>query len=269
MAFFAYPVVASSWQLGRRVTISSRHCASKTWCHCQKHMRITELKRVRRASLDKTLMEMIPWQTKQAIPDEEDLGTSYYWEQIAHTFTLLHHIQEHPNDEHALYLLRFSLDTFYGVQSFLFIYLRDRTLSMADKRPFPRLVSRCLVQLFAYICSLSVVLHHSARLLPRYLIRELIKVAAVELYYRKIEDEEQEELARLAKTRASLLSSSIRCVEMESEIRNWLLAIGQLQGPYTELLKIYELDSEQLDVCEGLLSHLLKQQEYYRGERQE
>ncbi|KAK4528617.1 hypothetical protein GAYE_SCF62G6562 [Galdieria yellowstonensis] len=217
-------------------------------------MRITELKRVRRASLDKTLMEMIPWQTKQAIPDEEDLGTSYYWEQIAHTFTLLHHIQEHPNDEHALYLLRFSLDTFYGVQSFLFIYLRDRTLSMADKRPFP---------------SLSVVLHHSARLLPRYLIRELIKVAAVELYYRKIEDEEQEELARLAKTRASLLSSSIRCVEMESEIRNWLLAIGQLQGPYTELLKIYELDSEQLDVCEGLLSHLLKQQEYYRGERQE
>ncbi|GJQ13771.1 hypothetical protein GpartN1_g5562.t1 [Galdieria partita] len=253
ISFIICKAATASWELRKGKFTRRRNLQSEYPCLCKKPHIVRKFERVGRVSPINTIMDMLPLQTKQALPDEEDLGTSYYWEQIAHTFTLLHHIQQHPSDAHALYLLRFSLDQFYGVQSFLFIYLRDKTLVMADKRPFP---------------SLSLVLHQSTRLLPRYLIRELIKVAADELYYRRVEDEEQEELAKLAKTRASLLSSSLRCLEIESEIRIWLLAIGKLEGPYTEILKVYELDSEQLDVCEGLLSQLLKQLEYYR-ERQE
>ncbi|EME28941.1 uncharacterized protein Gasu_36750 [Galdieria sulphuraria] len=202
MASFICKVVAGWWDL-RPVTFTRRrNILAKIPCHCWKPLIVRKCEGFGRVSPLNIEMDLLPWQTKQVLPDEEDLVTSYYWEQIAHTFTLLHHIQHHPSDTHSLYLLRFSLDQFYGVQSFLFIYLRDKTLVMADKRPFP---------------SLSVVLHRSTRLLPRYLIRELIKVAADELYYRRIEDEEQEELAKLAKTRASLLSSSLRCLEIESE----------------------------------------------------
>eukprot|EP00871_Galdieria_phlegrea_P005172 jgi/Galph1/5656/GphlegSOOS_G4285.1 len=197
----------------------------------------------------KPLPKSFQFKAKQALPDEEDLTTGYYWEQIAHTYNLLQHIQKLPNDRDVLYLIRFSLDQFYGVQSFLFIYLRDKSLWIADKRPSP---------------GLALILQQSTRLLPRYLARELVKMTADEIYYKRLKSDEEEALAKLAKDRAFLLITSIHTPEMIKEVEDLLSAVKKQGGRYKELIAIYELDSEQLEATEVILTKLLRHLEYYR-----